>query len=160
MHADLLERIDDYVNLDPARRLATWSNEHPRTPLTWAADGERYSPSGLAAHIFEAATGDTRSIQGTLWWVDDDGTTLAGLANSLQTGKASQYLSFWTQFLDSLQVQHPDWSSASQPQQSNWMTIRSPLPGTVFDFSFARGNRLRCDLYIDGGDRDANKRLF
>lgn len=160
VHADLLERIDAYVSVDPVRKVATWSNEYPRTPLTWAADGERYSPSGLAGHIFEAATGDTRAIQGTLWWVDDDGASLADLANSLQTGKASQYFSFWTQFIDRLQVQHPDWSTASQPQQSNWMTIRSPLPGTVFDFSFARGERLRCDLYIDGGDRDANKQLF
>lgn len=160
VHVDLLEQINDYVNADPDRKQATWSDEYPSTPLTWSADGQRYSPSGLAGHIFEEATGDKRAIQGTLWWVDVDGDTLADLANSLQTGIRNQYLSFWTQFLDRLQVQHPNWSAATQPQQNNWMNIPGPLSWTPFDFSFARGNRLRCDLYIDAGNRDTNKQLF
>ncbi len=48
-----------------------WSNDSSR-PLTWEADGQRYSATGLAENIVTAVTGRTASgVRGTTWWVLD-----------------------------------------------------------------------------------------
>jgi hypothetical protein len=36
----------------------------------------------------------------------------------------------------------------------------SPIRGTSFNFSFARGGRLRNELYIDSGDQEENDHIF
>ena len=45
----------------------------------WDADGQRYSPSGLAQLIIREATGKEHAIQGPKYWVDADGATLLEL---------------------------------------------------------------------------------
>ncbi|MDT9684810.1 MGMT family protein [Streptomyces sp. TRM76323] len=91
--------IAAWVGEDDRRATATWSNDTAK-PLSWAADGKSYSPTGLANHIFRSVT-DRKAdgIQGTTWWdvdtdhvpdnVDPDdwsslaGTDLASLAKRL-----------------------------------------------------------------------------
>jgi len=71
--------------------IATWIAENPRrgqatwTPqaqcLTWAADGQTYTPTGLAQHIYKTVTGQKRAINGSRWWHTPDGHTLTQLAD-------------------------------------------------------------------------------
>lgn len=64
------EALAGWLAEDPRRSEATWVNER-RKPLLWAADGQRYSPSGLVTHMWELARWVRRpvSVQGTNEWV-------------------------------------------------------------------------------------------
>ncbi|MFC9475946.1 AIPR family protein [Nocardia sp. NPDC056952] len=66
---------------DPKRTRATWV-AHRQRPVLWAADGNRYSPSGLISHMWELAewTGRPVANQGTTRWMTHSGETLADLA--------------------------------------------------------------------------------
>lgn len=60
---------------DPRRAQATWSNEAGRYPLRWHADGEQYSPSGLARKMRYDASGVNTAVQGTIrWFVPGEGS--------------------------------------------------------------------------------------
>ncbi|MFB7945611.1 MGMT family protein [Kitasatospora phosalacinea] len=92
------EQITTWAAEEDSRGTAMWVNSTAK-PLTWAADGERYSATGLAEHVFTAVTGRTVSgIQGTTWWVVDtshipegvDPDEWAGLADRDLTQLAAQ----------------------------------------------------------------------
>ncbi|WP_432066018.1 DNA-binding protein [Streptomyces sp. C10-9-1] len=98
------DAIAVWVGEDANRSTATWSNDTAK-PLTWDADGSRYTPTGLANHIFRSVTDrKAEGIQGTTWWDIDtarlpdnvdpeewatlEGADLATLAKRLRsTGK-------------------------------------------------------------------------
>jgi alkylated DNA nucleotide flippase Atl1 len=64
-------RINTWATEADDRATAVWTNNTAK-PLTWKADGERYSATGLAEHVFTTVTGRTVSgIQGTTWWQVD-----------------------------------------------------------------------------------------
>lgn len=48
------EALVEWLTEDPTRGTATWINQRGR-PLLWAADGKRYSPSGLVQRMWELA---------------------------------------------------------------------------------------------------------
>lgn len=80
---------------------------------------------------------------------------------SAQAGtKTASYLAFWTDYLDEMRKAHPDWSRARKASSQNWMDFPSPIRGTRINPSFAAGDRLRHEIYIDCGDRERNKALF
>lgn len=58
-------------------------------PLVWDYDGASYSPTGLAHHILREATGEDTHLQGTLWWVDEQGRDLVTLAADLPSDTPS-----------------------------------------------------------------------
>jgi hypothetical protein len=49
----------------------------------WEADGQAYSPTGLAKHILEEGADRTGDIQGPLYWIDEDGRSLVEIARTL-----------------------------------------------------------------------------
>lgn len=148
--------IEAWLAEDPQRRRVTWQNK-ASAPLIWAADGAEYTPSGLIKQIIAVTSGIDRSVQGTKWWVDDDGHDLTELS---ATGKRQAYLAFWGRFLDRIREEHPEWSKAQIPQSDSWFNMPSSLRGTVYGVSFAHGGRLRSELYIDSGDAQRNLDLF
>ena len=72
------EAMAEWLAEDPSRGTATWINQRTR-PLLWAADGKRYSPSGLVQRMWQlagwakapvAAQGPSRwhvAGEGSLW---------------------------------------------------------------------------------------------
>ncbi|CAL9401384.1 hypothetical protein SUDANB171_01463 [Streptomyces sp. enrichment culture] len=76
-----LAALRHWLAEDDARSRASWVN-HRSKPLLWAADGKRYSPTGLISHMWEAADWKDRPVanQGTARWLTPEGTTLADLA--------------------------------------------------------------------------------
>lgn len=48
--------------------------------MEWLVDGKRYSPSGLVRAILKEGLGVQPAVQGTKWWVTEDGVDLATLA--------------------------------------------------------------------------------
>ncbi|MET8648914.1 AIPR family protein [Nocardia aurea] len=73
--------LADWLAEDAKRGRATWVT-HRQRPILWAADGQKYSPSGLIAHMWELADWKRRPAanQGTTRWMTTDGQTLADLA--------------------------------------------------------------------------------
>jgi hypothetical protein len=77
------------------------------------------------------------------------------------SGKSRHYADFWARFLERVRAEHPDWTRRGPGVRSaNWLDMPSSIPGTYLAASFARGRRLRHELYIDCGDADRNAHLF
>lgn len=81
INAALREQLDAWLDEDPRRRRARWTNEEAH-PITWEANGESYTPTTLARSILREATGVERSMRGGEWWTDPDGTDLVTLARN------------------------------------------------------------------------------
>ena len=67
------------------------------------------------------------------------------------------YHPFFNRLRDQLQAEHgfPHWTIGR-----SWMNADSPVSGVKYGASFARGGRVRVDLYIDTHDQIKNKALF
>lgn len=77
------EALAPWLAADPRRAQATWVNNRGK-PLLWAADGRRYSPSGLVKHMIRQVGLKTKAVQGTSrWFVPGEGSLVA-LANELR----------------------------------------------------------------------------
>lgn len=158
--ADARSKILAWVEGNPSRGRASWRNK-ASAPLTWEADGQEYSPSGLAALIVREVISIDRAIQGTKWWIDEDGRDLVELAAELAGSKGELYEAFWARFLLRVRDEHPDWTSANATREA-WLPMPSGLSGTWLGPSFPRagGPRLRVELFLGSPDADANTRLF
>ena len=147
-------QLDDWLHADPVRRSAHWQNRI-NAPLVWDADKQSYTPSSLVRHIVELATGVSRDFFGTQWWRDPAGWTLVELAGPLSGGKGALYREFWSRWLDRIRVEHSNWTQMSTLPAQSWITLPSPIKGTHYGLSFSAGGRIRSELYIDAGNREA-----
>lgn len=77
--------VEAWVAANPARGRAEWQDDASK-PLVWEADGETYTPTGLASLILSEAAGKTSAIQGPICWVDENGSTLVELAETVTAG--------------------------------------------------------------------------
>jgi hypothetical protein len=77
--------LEDWLTEEPKRARATWINERGR-PLLWAADGERYSPTGLVMRIWDLAGWKDApvAVQGPAQWVIIGEGSLASLADEVR----------------------------------------------------------------------------
>ncbi|MGY3127734.1 alkylated DNA nucleotide flippase Atl1 [Agrococcus sp. UYP33] len=80
--ADAREAIQDWLDADPRRARATWSND-VRQPLRWEYTGESYRPGKIVAMVLQEAVGIERSMRGPKWWATEDGRTLPEHAASI-----------------------------------------------------------------------------
>jgi hypothetical protein len=63
-----------WIAQDPRRGQATWVNNRV-LPLLWAADGKRYSPSGLVKYMLDQAGLTIRAVQGpSRWFIREEGS--------------------------------------------------------------------------------------
>lgn len=153
-------RVEAWLQEDPRRGQAHWYNISA-TPLLWEADGQRYSPSGLAVLIVHQAADITRSIRGGNWWVTEDGRDLVELAQELGSARERLYLEFWTRFAQHVRNDHPDWvTTHGLPTEWNWFQMASPIRGSFYSAAFMRERRVKFELYVDAGDADKNMRIM
>ncbi len=116
VNAELLARLESWVQADPRRRQVKWSNDQG-APLTWESDGQRYSPSGLAGLIVQQAAGVSRSIRGGDWWVTEDGRDLVEIAREVASPRERLYLDFWTRFAKRVARSTPNgWPPGATPR--------------------------------------------
>jgi hypothetical protein len=79
------------------------------------------------------------------------------------SGRAALYAEFWDVLLAGLGDEEPGWTRrrpGATTIATNWIDMSSPITGASLNFSFARGKRLRSELYIDSGSREENDRIF
>jgi transcriptional regulator with XRE-family HTH domain len=74
--------------------------------------------------------------------------------------RTEAYLRFWTMYLEELDARSLDWGQGRRPEPRSYFTTASPIRGSSFSASFARNRRLRHELYINRGSREANLELL
>ncbi|WP_133884191.1 AIPR family protein [Glycomyces sp. NRRL B-16210] len=77
------EAASQWIADDPNRGVAEWDNNGGQKPLRWQVDGKLYSVAGLALKILQDSGINPTSVFGPRFWVLDDGTTLAEVADRL-----------------------------------------------------------------------------
>lgn len=71
-----------------------------------------------------------------------------------------RYRSFFQSLIDVLRDEHK-FTNAKVGQPQNWYTFSSDNSKTYkYSISFALGNRIRAEVYIDTGDKERNENLF
>lgn len=73
--------------------------------------------------------------------------------------KGRAYEEFFQQVIDTLREEH-NFTRARRSCAQSWYLFGSGVGGVSYGLSFARGNRIRAEMYIDTGEQDATKRLF
>ena len=81
---ELQTQLEPWLAKEPGRRWATWQDSG--RPLVWEADGQAYSPTGLASRILKEGADRTGAIQGPLYWIDQDERSLVEIARTLPPG--------------------------------------------------------------------------
>ena len=141
------ERLLTWISENPRRGSAQWRNDLAK-PLVWPIDGQPYSPGGLVRAITQAA-GQECIVEGTRWWIDPDGFDLVELAALLGGNRGELYQEFWSRLLEQLSPVHSDWPLPGASRY-NWLTFPGGYAAAYWSISFARGSRLRSELYFPG----------
>jgi hypothetical protein len=63
-------------------------------------------------------------------------------------------------YLDELQRQGIDWARGRRPEPRSYFTTPSPIKGSSMSASFARNHKIRHEMYINRGSREANLELL
>ena len=95
----------------------------------------------------------------------DDWSRSVQAARSSELTKTQQaYQRFWGDFLPVFRDAYPGWTRAAKPSRNSWMSFPSTRSGLAnHNAAFCRPAgkyRLRAEVYIDGGNADANKNTF
>ncbi len=75
------------------------------------------------------------------------------------TSRREAYRAFFQQLIDELREEH-HFTNSRKAQPQNWQTFSIGYTGIVASASFAMGDRVRTEIYIDRGELDENKRIF
>lgn len=73
--------------------------------------------------------------------------------------KMEAYRAYFQEAIDELREKYK-FSNARKAQPQSWYAFASGYTGIIYGMSFALGNRVRVDLYIDQGNAEKNKSLF
>ncbi len=87
------------------------------------------------------------------------GRQARSLAESEVSPRGEAYRRFFQGLLDELREKH-HFTGARVSQPQSWYAFSSGISGVLYSAAFARGNRVKAEIYIDQGDADRNKALF
>ena len=88
------------------------------------------------------------------WQRDTSPSSIAKL-----TPREEAYKNFFQVVIDELRQKH-HFTGAKVGQPQSWYSFSSGCSGITYALSFAMGDKVRVELYIDVGDQDKNKELF
>lgn len=82
-----------------------------------------------------------------------------GVVSAVASPREEAYRLFFQRLIDELRERHK-FTGARVAQLQSWYSFATGHSEASYGLSFARGGKLRTDLYIAGGDADQNKELF
>jgi hypothetical protein len=142
--------------------IATAFREEHRRALDWLNEstGEEAHFFGIELQLVKIGGSEPAPlfnvvVQPNDWQKQGRTATQAGAAS----GKAALYLEFWERFLERVRAEHPDWTNRRGAGSRSWFETKGPLSCSI-NSSFARGDRLRHELYISTGDGERNDESF
>jgi CBS domain-containing protein len=167
--------LDEISTTDESRYtgLIRYLQEQPieteRLPLTFSdieglIGGQRLPESARKHRAWWA--NDTVSHAQSQQWLDV-GWRVAGLsmtdervtfARSRERERA--YIDFFSALLSELKREAPETFRIGSPDGQSWINAGWIFNGISFNFAFTQTKRFRVELYIDVGDKEANKRIF
>ena len=80
-------------------------------------------------------------------------------AGSATSPRAEAYRSFFQKLIDELKEKYR-FTNARVGQPQNWYSFSAGIFGISYSASFAHGNKVRAEIYIDTGDAEKNKAIF
>jgi hypothetical protein len=75
------------------------------------------------------------------------------------SAKGEAYREYFQSLIDELRTKH-SFTKARLAQPQSWYIFPTGISGASYGMSFAQGERVRAELYIDFGEADKNKNLF
>lgn len=81
-------------------------------------------------------------------------------AAGVPSERGQRYRDFFEIVLAEFKKRRPGVTNASRVSPQNWFLISAGRTGFGLSWAFKMGQRFACELYIDTGDRDANKAYF
>lgn len=143
---------------------ATSFREEHRQALDWlnnlAGEGARF----FGVEIGAVRIGDspvaplfTLRAQPNDWHAQ---LSAAAKSSAQDSAKGQLYRQFWGRFLERVHAERPSWTRAKIPQASNWISMPSPIKGSVVGANFTQNQQIRTELYIDSGDGEVNAMIF
>ncbi len=85
--------------------------------------------------------------------------TAAASSDSVVSEVSRAYQKFYQGLMDDLREKY-NFTNAKAAQPQNWYSFSSGRPGITYTATFASGDKLRAELYIDVGDTAKNKAIF
>ena len=81
------------------------------------------------------------------------------LLNSDNTETQNAYVAYFQNLIDELREKYK-FTNARIGQPQSWYSFSSGVRGFLYSTSFAKGERIRAEIYIDKGIADRNKEIF
>jgi transcriptional regulator with XRE-family HTH domain len=150
------------------QRAAARLDDRARTP---SGDPEWISPSGAHAELRvlleRMSAEDAAALVAMARRLVDRNPQPAGRSHrSPWSGsqgrelRTAAYLQFWTDYVTKVTNRGLDWVEGRRPEPRSYFTTASPIKGASLSASFARNRRIRHELYINRGSREANLDLL
>ncbi|MCZ2357345.1 MAG: DUF4268 domain-containing protein [Bacteroidia bacterium] len=79
--------------------------------------------------------------------------------NTATTETGELYRAFFQKLLDELREKHR-FTNARTGQPQSWYSFTSGIKGCIYGCSFARGSKVRAEVYIDTPSQEINKEIF
>ena len=143
--------------------IATAFREEHRQALDWLNEstGDEAHFFGIELQVVKIGSSDRAPLfnvvaQPNNWQKQVRVATQSGAV----TGKGALYVQFWGRFIEQVHTKHPDWTKARAAGPYNWFEMAGSIKGLNINSSFAQGERLRHELYIDTRDGDRNDEIF
>lgn len=92
------------------------------------------------------------------WMVQHSSQRIGPTDGGMSDLRNAQF-TFWSRYLERLHTTHPNTSKVRKPQAQNWLTLNF-FRGLGIAGVFASDGTLRCELYIDIGEGNANIGIF
>lgn len=157
-------------------QLITYASFHEAEVVVWISESFREEHRS-ALDWLNAHTSDALSFFGVeieLIQIDDSRPALnlklkaspntwtkssQRVSQSDVTEQQRRYAEYFQELIDVLRQKH-SFTKATKGQPQNWYSFSSGVNGLLYGTSFARGERVRVELYIDTNDYEKNKHIY